>query len=187
MWYVIPHVESPAGMYWYEVHMLNKSSLLSAWENRKQERRKKKKLFSEGVLLLNYGHYAFEEVLKSRGVACYTATGSVSCSLFCPPSQNLKIWGRFYFPLSVFCPALRIGPWDVLVKGILCQQTDWLLGTCLFWVTPQGVCSPFPLSSPAPCLWTKLAGFIYSPTCTFVRVGWREILVQYKVCLCPHL
>lgn len=89
------------------------------------ERKKKERLFSVGVLLLNYGHYASEEVLKSRGVAYYyTAASSVSFSLLCPPSQNLKIGLGLdsIFPFLSTYIVLRIGPWDVLVKDILCQH-----------------------------------------------------------------
>lgn len=74
-----------------------------------------------GVLLLNCRHYTFEEVLKSRGVAYdYAVASSVSCSVFCLRSQNLKIGLGLnsIFPV-LYYPALKIGPWDVLVQDIV--------------------------------------------------------------------
>lgn len=137
-----------------------------------------------GVLLLNYGHYTFEEVLKSRGVTSYyTAASSVSCSLFCLPSQNLKI--------GLGLDSVFLFWFSTLSSGLVCGMcwwwifyvSTWLLGMCLFRVT-RVVCSPSRFA-PQPHV-PAMSCLVCSPAHRFVQVGWRELLVPYRVCPCPR-
>lgn len=71
-------------------------------------------------------------------------------NLFCLPSLNLKtgLGLGFVFPFFVFYPVLEFVHgmcwWRIFCVSI------WLLGTCLFWVTPWAVHPPFPIL-PQPC------------------------------------
>lgn len=71
-------------------------------------------------------------------------------NLFCLPSLSLKtgLGLGFVFPFFVFYPVLEFVHgmcwWRIFCVSI------WLLGTCLFWVTPWAVRPPFPVL-PQPC------------------------------------
>lgn len=140
-----------------------------------------------GDLLLNYGYYTFKEVLKSRGVTYYyTAASSVSSSLFCLPSEILKI--------GLGLDSVFLFWFSTLPSGLFCGMcwwrifyvSTWLLGTCLFRVT-RVVCSPSPFS-PQPHA-PGMSCFVYSPARRFVRAGWREAAraVQSVLVLAPHM
>lgn len=101
-------------------------------------------------------------------------------NLCCLPSLSLKIGLGlgFVFLFFVFCRALGICPRDVLVKDILCQHL--VIGHTPVLSDSLRSTSSLPHSSPALGLWSNLEGFVSSPLCSFVWVGWRRLLVQYK-------